>query len=143
MMRQIKNIIRDVLYVSKITKVNNKKILIFFVTILSQFTALTDIAIIAIFASIIANQGVLVYSNFHANFANTRDRGRQKLDINWYIPANDAGLAPQYSNRYPQPRNEGNFWRNDGVGYYHDASFVKVKNIAFGYSFSDNILDKF
>ena len=56
MMRQIKNIIRDVLYVSKITKVNNKKILIFFVTILSQFTALTDIAIIAIFASIIANQ---------------------------------------------------------------------------------------
>jgi len=93
-------------------------------------------------ASIIANQGVLVYSNFHANFANTRDRGRQKLDINWYIPANDAGLAPQYSNRYPQPRNEGNFWRNDGVGYYHDASFVKVKNIAFGYSFSDNILDK-
>ena len=93
-------------------------------------------------ASIIANQGVLVYSNFHANFANTRDRGRQKLDINWYIPANDAGLAPQYSNGYPQPRNEGNFWRNDGVGYYHDASFVKVKNIAFGYSFSDNILDK-
>ena len=56
MMRQIKNIIRDVLYVSKITKVNNKKILIFFVTILSQFTALTDIAIIAIFASIIADQ---------------------------------------------------------------------------------------
>ena len=47
MMRQIKNIIRDVLYVSKITKVNNKRFL-FFVTML-QFTALTDIAIIAIF----------------------------------------------------------------------------------------------
>ena len=93
-------------------------------------------------ASVIASQGVLVYSNFHSNFANTRDRGRQKLDINWYIPENDAGLAAQYSNSYPQPRNEGSFWRQDGVGYYHDASFVKVKNIALGYTFSDNILEK-
>ena len=56
MMNQIKNIVRDVLYVSKITKVNNKKLLIITVTILSQFTAITDIAIIAIFASIIADQ---------------------------------------------------------------------------------------
>ncbi|HIB36062.1 SusC/RagA family TonB-linked outer membrane protein [Mesonia sp.] len=93
-------------------------------------------------ASVITNQGVLVYSNFHSNFANTRDRGRQKLNINWYIPENDAGLAAQASNRYPQPRNEGSFWRQDGVGYFHDASFVKVKNIALGYTFSDNILDK-
>ena len=93
-------------------------------------------------ASIIASQGVLVYSNFHSNFADTRDRGRQKLDIDWYIPENNAGIAAQYSNRYPQPRNEGNFWRQDGVGYYHDASFVKIKNIALGYTFSDNILDK-
>ena len=93
-------------------------------------------------ASVIASQGVLVYSNFHSNFANTRDRGRQKLDINWYIPENDAGLAAQYSNSYPQPRNEGSFWRQDGVGYYRDASFVKVKNIALGYTFSDNTLEK-
>ncbi|MBW2961765.1 SusC/RagA family TonB-linked outer membrane protein [Mesonia aestuariivivens] len=93
-------------------------------------------------ASVITNQGVLVYSEFHSNFANTRDRGRQKLDINWYMPENDAGLAAQTSNSYPQPRNEGNFWRNNGVGYYHDASFVKVKNIALGYNFKDKILTK-
>lgn len=92
--------------------------------------------------SIITNQGVLAYSPFHANFANPRDRGRQKLDINWYIPENDAGLPAQASNTYPQPRNEGSYWRNDEVGYYKDASFVKVKNISLGYNFDDNVLNK-
>ncbi|WBL24719.1 SusC/RagA family TonB-linked outer membrane protein [Zunongwangia sp. HGR-M22] len=92
-------------------------------------------------ASLITNQGVLVYSNFHSNFADVRDRGRQKLDVNWYIPENDAGIPAQVSNTYPQARNEGSFWRNDGVGYYHDASFVKVKNIGLGYNISDKMLD--
>ena len=55
-MNQVKSIIRDVLYVSKITKVNNKKILIVAVTLLAQLTALTDIAIISLFAALIANQ---------------------------------------------------------------------------------------
>ncbi|MDT0688896.1 SusC/RagA family TonB-linked outer membrane protein [Salegentibacter sp. F188] len=93
-------------------------------------------------ASAITNQGVFVYSPFHSNFADTRDRGRQKLDIDWYVPANDAGLPARASNTHPQPRNEGSFWRNDGVGYYKDASFIKVKNIALGYTFADNINDR-
>ncbi len=92
--------------------------------------------------SVIVTQGVLVYSNFHSNFADTRDRGRQKLDIDWYVPANDAGLPARASNTYPQPRNEGSFWRNNGVGYYKDASFVKVKNIALGYNLCDGALEK-
>ncbi|SFU27542.1 TonB-linked outer membrane protein, SusC/RagA family [Pustulibacterium marinum] len=92
--------------------------------------------------SIITNQGVLVYSPFHENFTNVRDRGRQKLDINWYIPENDAGLPAQASNEYPQARNEGTYWRNNGVGYYRDASFVKVKNIALGYTLPSNALKK-
>ena len=93
-------------------------------------------------ASMITNQGVLVYSNFHSNFGNVMDRGRQKLDINWYIPENDAGLPAQTSNTYPEAGNAGSFWRNDGVGYYRDASFVKVKNIALGYTFNNDVLDK-
>lgn len=93
-------------------------------------------------ASIITNQGVLVYSPFHENFTNTRDRGRQKLDIEWFVPQNDAGIPAQYSNSYPQPRNEGSYWRNDGVGYYRDASFVKVKNITLGYNFKNELLEK-
>ena len=89
--------------------------------------------------SVITNQGVFVYSPFHSNFADTRDRGRQKLDINWYVPENNAGLPARASNTHPQPRNEGSFWRNDEVGYYKDASFVKVKNIALGYTFGENM----
>ena len=93
-------------------------------------------------ASIITNQGVFVYSPFHENFTNVRDRGRQKLDIDWFIPENQAGLPTQLSNEYPQPRAEGSFWRNDGVGYYRDASFVKVKNISLGYTLPSELVGK-
>lgn len=91
--------------------------------------------------SILATQGVYVFSPFHENFTNTRDRGRQKLDIDWYIPENGAGLPAQFSNAYPQARNMGTFWRNDGVGYYRDASFIKVKNISLGYTFGKAALE--
>ncbi|NMM49700.1 SusC/RagA family TonB-linked outer membrane protein [Marinigracilibium pacificum] len=87
-------------------------------------------------------QGVLAYSNFHANFTDTRDRGRQKLDIDWYVPENTVGVPAQASNNYPQPRNMGTFWRNDGVGYYKDASYVKVNNISLGYTLPKNSLEK-
>jgi len=51
-----KKVISDVLYVSKITRVGNKKLLVISVALLAQLTAVADIAIIAIFASIIADQ---------------------------------------------------------------------------------------
>ncbi|MGR3811996.1 SusC/RagA family TonB-linked outer membrane protein [Jiulongibacter sp. NS-SX5] len=84
--------------------------------------------------SVLSSVGSFVNSPFHANFTNTRDRGRQKLDIDWYIPENGAGVPAQFSNEYPQPRNMGTFWRNSGVGYYRDASFTKIKNITLGYT---------
>ncbi|KAA5827977.1 SusC/RagA family TonB-linked outer membrane protein [Algibacter amylolyticus] len=93
--------------------------------------------------SAFTNQGVLAFSEFHQNFTDVRDRGRQKLDIaDWYIPENGAGVPAQYSNSYPQPRNGGTYWRNDKVGYYRDASFIKIKNITLGYTLGDNIIDK-
>lgn len=55
-MVQIKKIIRDILYVSKVTRVGNKKFLVTAVALISQLVAISDIAIIAIFASIIADQ---------------------------------------------------------------------------------------
>lgn len=55
-MKQIKKVIGDILYVSKVTNIKNKKLVIFSVVVLSQLTAATDIAIIAIFASLIADQ---------------------------------------------------------------------------------------
>jgi TonB-linked SusC/RagA family outer membrane protein len=93
--------------------------------------------------SVYAKQGVLAYSNFHANFEDMRDRGRQKLDVSdWYVPANNYGVEPQASNKYPQPRNGGTYWRNDGVGYYKDASFVKINNISVGYTLPASALNK-
>ncbi len=99
--------------------------------------------------SAFTNQGVLAYINFHANFANTRDRGRQKLNIaSWYVPENGAGLPAQASNLYPQPRNMGTYWKDgqnsnsERVGYYRDASFIKVKNITLGYNFDQEVLSK-
>ncbi|SNR30847.1 SusC/RagA family TonB-linked outer membrane protein [Lutibacter flavus] len=93
--------------------------------------------------SAFTNQGVYAYSEFHQNFTDVRDRGRQKLDIaDWYIPENGAGIPAQFSNSYPQPRNAGTYWRNSRVGYYRDASFIKVKNISLGYTFDADALEK-
>lgn len=93
--------------------------------------------------SIITNQGVLAYSQFHENFTNMKDRGRQKFDVaDFYVPENTAGLAAQSSNTYPQPGNEGTYWNDSKVGYYRDASFVKVKNISIGYNFDADLMSK-
>ncbi|WP_313581460.1 SusC/RagA family TonB-linked outer membrane protein [Chishuiella sp.] len=91
-------------------------------------------------ASVIIVQGVLAYSPFHENFTNVYDRGRSKLNMDWFIPENNAGIAAQYSNSAPQPLNEGTYWRDNKVGYYRDASFVKIKNIALGYTFKKETL---
>jgi ATP-binding cassette subfamily B protein len=55
-MNKIKAVFSDVLYVSKLTGTQNKKILIMGSVFLSQLSALTDISLIAIFAVIITNQ---------------------------------------------------------------------------------------
>lgn len=92
-------------------------------------------------ASLFARQGVQVYSPFHAEFTALHDRGRAKLNVNYYMPANEV-TRERASNEYPQPNNVGQYWRNAGVGYYKDASFVKVQNISLGYTFSRNVLEK-
>ncbi len=55
-MKELRNIIRDVLYVSKITKTKRKKILIFFSVGLSQLSAFTDVALIGVFSALITEQ---------------------------------------------------------------------------------------
>ena len=52
-MNYLKKVISEILFVSKITGVNNKKIIIFSVAVLSQITALSDVLLIVIFAAII------------------------------------------------------------------------------------------
>ncbi|MFI1743291.1 SusC/RagA family TonB-linked outer membrane protein [Thalassobellus sediminis] len=93
--------------------------------------------------SAIAMQGVLVKSDFlNDSFGDPNDRGRQHLAWDsYYVPVNSAGLPAQVSNEVPRPRGQGQFWGTD-FGFYRDASFVKIKNIALGYSLNDQILDK-
>jgi ABC-type multidrug transport system fused ATPase/permease subunit len=55
-MNKLKDIVNDILYISKLTKTKNKKILIFSAILLSQFSAGIDLFLIATFASLIAFQ---------------------------------------------------------------------------------------
>lgn len=95
--------------------------------------------------SAITSQGVFALSNFHDNFADVSDRGRQKIALDsYYVPANGAGLPVQASNTNPRPGPTavvGAYWGTN-FAFYRDASFVKIKNIALGYTLNNNVLDK-
>lgn len=117
--------------------------------------------------SLYAKVGYKVFSNFlTSDILGLNDRGRQKLAMDWYIPAgtlidcdglNEDGtyINPKYQEvthygEYPFPNNGGT---NSGVGLQKDywdqakgisnASFLKVKNITLGYTFEKNFLNKF
>ena len=116
--------------------------------------------------SLYAKVGYKVYSNFlTSNILDLSDRGRQKLNMDWYIPAgtlidcdgvNEDGtyINPIYQTsthygEYPFPNNGGS---SGGVGRQAsewnqakgvcDASFLKVKNITLGYTFDKSLLSK-
>lgn len=109
--------------------------------------------------SVFAKIGQYSYSSFlGGDYVNYADRGRQKLQIDYYIPAgalidcdgiNEDGtyINPKYQEsthygHYPFPNNAG---VSSGLGnhatYWDEAravvktSFVKVKNITLGYTF--------
>ena len=82
-------------------------------------------------ASLFARHGHQVYSPFHAEFTNLADRGRNKLDINYYMPTNNI-TPSRASNEYPMPGRPGDYWSL--VGYYKNVSFAKVQNISLGYN---------
>lgn len=113
--------------------------------------------------SLYTKQGYKVYSPFLASdYYDYHDRGRGKMAMDYYIPAGALvdcdGVNPDGT--YINPIFQGethygefpfpNYGDNDGVGPSHsywkqsrsvtDASFVKVKNITLGYSFSNNLL---
>jgi len=93
--------------------------------------------------SVITNQGQTVLSTFHRNFADVSDRGRQKIKMDYFIPTNGAGIDSNPNRENPRPgaiaTGAGAFW-SSGMAYYRDASFVKVKNISLGYTFSSSLL---
>jgi TonB-linked SusC/RagA family outer membrane protein len=116
-------------------------------------------------ASIFTEQGVYLYSPFIAEFTNYNDRGRQKLKMDYYIPAgatligNDGYYyqleqAVNYQGR-PMPytnnaanTNCGPYWQQGKLealempGAWVDASYWKVKNITLGYTLPKKVVDK-
>ena len=60
-MSQLKKILDDIFYVSKITGTKNKKILVFSSVVLSQLTAFTDVAIISIFSLLVVGEKSGIY----------------------------------------------------------------------------------
>jgi len=115
-------------------------------------------------ASLYTKQNYTVSSYFLGEYLNWSDRGREKLQVDYYIPAGTLvdcdGVAadgtyinPKYQEsthygKYPMPNNGGT---NGGVGTdkwlsgtnrYVDASYVKVKNITLGYSFPNSWINK-
>ena len=116
--------------------------------------------------SLYAKQNYKIYSNFMGEYLGLNDRGRMRLEEDWYIPAgtlinvdgmNEDGtyINPVYQTSthygdYPFPNNatanngvgaQGSYW--DQAKCITDASFVKVKNITLGYTFPKTILSKF
>lgn len=55
-MRTLKEIVRDVLYISKVTNVSNKKAILALVVLLSQFTAFSDVALIVLFTTVFTRE---------------------------------------------------------------------------------------
>lgn len=114
--------------------------------------------------SLYAKQGYTIFSNFYQEYLAIGDRGRTKLDVDWYIPAgtliscegqnaDGSFINPVYQETthygsYPFPNNGCS---SSGLGTQYwlghtnsitDASFVKVKYITLGYSLPKKWLSK-
>ena len=68
MVNNLKEIVSDILYVSKITKTQNKKITILFSVFLTQLIAFSDIGIILFFTTIFSDITVLPEELNYFNF---------------------------------------------------------------------------
>jgi TonB-linked SusC/RagA family outer membrane protein len=108
-------------------------------------------------------QGMTVFSPFIEEFTNFNDRGRQKLSMDYYIPAGtyilgeDGYFSRQATAHNYQDRpmvytdnsskaNCGPYWHtaretaNEMPGAWVDASYIKVRNITLGYTLPKSVL---
>lgn len=113
-------------------------------------------------ASLYTAQGMTVFSPFIEEFTNYNDRGRNKLKMEYYIPAGTTLLADDGSfytqetavNYQGRPMvytdngskaNSGPYWHqaketaNEMPGSWVNSSFAKVRNITLGYTLPKNV----
>lgn len=118
-------------------------------------------------ATIYTKQDYWIYSNFYERYYDYSDRGRMRLNVDYYIPAgtlidcdgvNADGtyINPVYQEttkygKFPFPNNGGtsggtnnSYWYGEnGAANFQKLSFTKIKNITIGYSFPKKWLEKF
>jgi TonB-linked SusC/RagA family outer membrane protein len=81
-----------------------------------------------------ARIGQMIQSGFHRN--NNALAGRyQQIKVDYWTPNNPT-------NEFPQPVTNQEFPVNNTALIYFDGSFVKIRNINFGYTFSNSISKK-
>ncbi len=118
-------------------------------------------------ATLYTKQHFNVYSNFYERYTDYTDRGRTRLNMDFYIPAgtlincdgvNSDGtyINPVYQQtthygKYPFPNNGGSnggtcnsYWGSEnGAGNFQNISYAKIKNITLGYTFPKALTSKF
>ena len=118
-------------------------------------------------ATIYTKQHFNVYSNFYERYYDMTDRGRMRLNADYYVPAgtlidcdgvNPDGtyINPKYQQTthygsFPFPNNGGTnggtnnaYWNGgNGAANFQNISFTKVKNITLGYTFPKAWTTKF
>lgn len=78
--------------------------------------------------------GQLIASGFHQN--NNALAGRyQQIKVDYWTPNNPT-------NEFPQPNKDQEFPVNNTAIIYFDGTFIKLRNINFGYTFSPKIANK-
>lgn len=114
--------------------------------------------------SLYGKYGHTLASSFYGEYLNYSDRGRMRMNMDYYIPAgtlidcdgiadNGTYINPVYQGSthygaYPLPNNAGaysgignDYWL-DGCNKLVDASFLKIKYITLAYSLPKKYLDK-
>lgn len=83
---------------------------------------------------IYARIGNMIRSTFHTTNNNLAGR-YNNLDVNYWTPTNPT-------NDFPRPNKDQEFPIYNSTLQYFDGSFVKVRNINFGYNFSPAVYSK-
>lgn len=111
-------------------------------------------------ATAYTKQGFMVSSPFLQQYQGYNDRGRQHINMDFYIPKNTPILLPDgtvgvqtetYYGTFPFPTDAlsnggvgeyfGTTGGSGGLNYQVDPSFVKVKNIVLGYTMPRRLLE--
>jgi TonB-linked SusC/RagA family outer membrane protein len=81
-----------------------------------------------------ARIGQMIVSGFHRDLNQLAGR-YQQMKVDYWTPNNPT-------NEFPQPKSNQEFPVNNGAIINYDGSFVKLRNINFGYTFSPKIAQK-